>query len=87
MPTSIRLKGDLEQRLRRLAEETGRTQSFYINQMIERGIDRLEREYTILGDVEAYRAGRLETLSAAQMDEALGITGQPVPRDAMDDIS
>lgn len=42
MPTTIRLKGDIEARIKRLAEQTGRPQSFYINQMIEREIDRIE---------------------------------------------
>lgn len=63
MPTTIRLKHDIEQRIKRLASQTGRSQSFYINQMIERDIDRIEWEYSILSDVEAHRAGKLETVS------------------------
>lgn len=87
MATSVRLKGDYEDRIRRLAAATGRSQSFYINQMIEREIDQIEREYTILRDVEAYRAGRLRTFSADQVDQMLGLVGEPVPVDALNDIS
>ncbi|MGB4776775.1 type II toxin-antitoxin system RelB family antitoxin [Microbacterium sp.] len=73
MPTTVRLKADVEARLRRLAEETGRPQSFYINQMIEREIDRVEWEYAILRDVEAHRAGQLPTVSNDELKADLGL--------------
>lgn len=71
VPTTIRLKSDLEGRIRKLSEQTGRPQSFYINQMIEREIDQVEWEYSILSDVEAHRAGRLETVSHEEMKAEL----------------
>lgn len=73
MPTTIRLRDDIEARIKRLAEETGRSQSFYINQMIESEIDRIEWEYSILRDVEAHRAGRLETVSHEEMKAEFGL--------------
>ena len=73
MPTTVRLKGDIEARIKRLAEQTGRPQSFYINQMIEREIDRIEWEYSILRDVEAHRAGDLETTSHDALKADLGL--------------
>lgn len=73
MPTTVRLKSDIEARIKRLAEDTGRSQSFYINQMIENEIDRIEWEYSILRDVEAHRAGRLETVSNDELKADLGL--------------
>ncbi len=73
MPTTVRLKDDIEARIKRLAVQTGRPQSFYINQMIEREIDRVEWEYSILSDVEAHRAGQLETVSNDELKAELGL--------------
>lgn len=73
MPTTIRLKDGLEDRIKKLAEQTGRPQSFYINQMIERQIDQIEWEYSILNDVEAHRAGHLNTVSHDDMKAELGL--------------
>lgn len=73
MPTTIRLKGDLEDRIKKLAATTGRPQSFYINQMIEREIDRIEWEYSILQDVGDHRAGRLRTISHEDMKAELDL--------------
>lgn len=73
MPTTVRLKDGIEARIKRLAENTGRSQSFYINQMIENEIDRVEWEYSILRDVEAHRAGRLETVSNDELKADLGL--------------
>lgn len=85
MPTTVRLKEGLETRIKRLAEETGRSQSFYINQMIEREIDRIEREYSILRDVEAYRAGRLATITLSELNAELGVI-DPVDTNVLDEI-
>ncbi len=35
MPTSVRLAPDVESRLERLAEATGRTKAFYLRELIE----------------------------------------------------
>ena len=42
---SLRLNKELENRLDRLAETTGRTKSFYIRRLIEDHIDELEDRY------------------------------------------
>ncbi|NLG55307.1 MAG: ribbon-helix-helix protein, CopG family [Rhodococcus sp.] len=73
MPTSIRLSAEIEARIKRLAAETGRSQSFYLNQIIERGIDEVEWEYSIMRDVEAHRAGNLETVSHEDLKADLGL--------------
>src|SRR5699024_3258374 len=79
MPTTIRLKDGLEDRIKKLAEQTGRPQSFYINQMIERQIDQIEWEYSILNDVEAHRAGHLITGYPNDMTVVLGLDDGVVP--------
>ena len=73
MPTTVRLNPDTEARIKRLAEQTGRTQSYYINEAIERQLDRLEWEYRIISDVEASRAGTLETITLDEMRAELGL--------------
>lgn len=73
MPTTVRLRGDLESRIKRLAAQTGRSQSFYINEMIEREIDRTEWEYSIVSDVEAIRSGAMKTVSHDEMKTELGL--------------
>ncbi|WRS30083.1 DUF6290 family protein [Actinomycetaceae bacterium MB13-C1-2] len=73
MTTTVRLAPDTEARIKRLAHETGRTQSYYINEAIERQLDRLEWEYRILADVEASRAGTLETISHDELKAELGL--------------
>lgn len=73
MPTTIRLNEKTEARIKKLAQETGRSQSFYINEMIEREIDRIEWEYSILRDVEAHRAGKLKTMTHEEVKRELGL--------------
>ena len=59
--TSMRIPTELNERYSRLAKETGRSRSFYVNEALQESIDRFEYEYGILKDIEDYRAGRLET--------------------------
>lgn len=73
MPTSVRLEPNIEKRLDDLAASTGRSKSFYIKHIIERGIDQVEYEYGILRDVEDYRAGRLKTYSIEEVGEMLDL--------------
>ena len=71
--TSIRLTDELEHRIKKLAATTGRSQSFYINQMIEDGIDRVEQIYGILHETEQYQAGNLPTYSSDELRHELGL--------------
>ncbi len=73
MPTSVRLTPELEERLSRLADATGRTKTYYIKEAVSSSIDRMEYEYGILKDLEDYRAGRLESLSSQEVGELLGL--------------
>ena len=71
--TSMRLPSDLNERYSRLAEETGRSRTYYFTEALEGAIDRLEYEYGILKKVEDWRAGRLETVSLDELEETLGL--------------
>lgn len=73
MPTTIRLNDELESRIKKLAATTGRSQSFYINQMIEDGIDHMEQVYGILHETEQYQVGNLETYSSDDVRRELGL--------------
>jgi len=73
MATSVRLDDELEDRIRNLAATTGRSQSFYINQMIKDGIDRVEQIYSILHETEQYQAGNLDTYSSNDLRHELGL--------------
>ena len=71
--TSMRIPTELNERYARLAKETGRSRSYYVNEALREAIDRFEYEYGILKDIEDYRAGRLKTYSLAEVGEMLGL--------------
>lgn len=73
--TSMRIPADLNERYSRLAEETGRSRTFYFTEALEDSIDKLEYEYGILKKVEDWRAGRLETVTLDELEEHLGLDG------------
>lgn len=57
----------------RLAKSTGRTKTFYMTEALAAEIDRLEYEYGLMKKVEDYRAGMLETVTLAELEESLGL--------------
>lgn len=73
MTTSIRLEPSIEERYRRLAENTGRSQSFYMRLALEKEIDELEGIYDILQVAEDIRSGKEETYSLSEVRERLGL--------------
>ena len=73
MVTSIRLAPETEQRLDFLAAQTGRPKSFYLREMIERGLEDLE-DYYLAADVqERLRQGKGKVYSAAEVRKALDL--------------
>lgn len=70
---ALRTPEDITERYTKLAEETGRSRSFYMNKALSESIDRLEYEYGILKKVEDFRAGRLETVTLDELEESLGL--------------
>lgn len=73
--TTIRLSPELKERIEKLASTTGRSQSFYIKEMIENGIDRVEQIYGILHETELYQAGKLQTYSSDEIRDELSLEG------------
>ena len=66
---SIRLKPALEQRLSRLAKQTGRTKTFYATRLIEENIEDLEDRY--LAEARLEKRGKRYT--SAQVRRQLGV--------------
>jgi RHH-type rel operon transcriptional repressor/antitoxin RelB len=56
---AVRIDPVIEQRLRVLAEATGRKQSFFLQQMIEGGIDAIEEAWLSLDTLAKVRSGAL----------------------------
>lgn len=73
MSLSIRLPGDVENRLKTLAAQTGRTKSFYITEAICEYIDDLEDLYLAEQRLIEIRAGRSKTYSLEEVERSLGL--------------
>ena len=85
--TSMRIPTELNERYSRLAKETGRSRSFYVNEALQEAIDRFEYEYGILKDIEDYRAGRLETYSIDEVRAHCGLGVAARVFDELDEIA
>lgn len=71
MATSIRLASEIEQRLKFLATQTGRTKAYYLRQIIEQGIEDLEDYYLAAEVMERIRQGQEQVHSAADVRKDL----------------
>ena len=75
MALSIRLPGNIEARLQKLATLTGRTKSFYITEAICEHLDDLEDLYLAERELEAIRAGTSETVPLEEVMKRYGMAG------------
>lgn len=66
---SLRLSNDVETRLAKLAESTGRTKSFYAKEAILKYLDEMEDTYIAIDRVE--RPGK--RISMADVEAELGL--------------
>lgn len=73
MPTSIRLDPAVEQRLDHLAETTGRSKSFYLRELIERGLEDLEDFYLADAVMERVRKGEEKVYRLEDVERDLGL--------------
>ncbi len=73
MATSIRLSVETEQRLASLAARTGRTKTFYLREMIERGIEDLEDYYLGVDVIERVRKGEEDVFSVDEVRQELAL--------------
>ena len=72
MPTSIRLPPDVEKRLNRLSERTGRSKAFYLREIITSGIEDMEDYYLGLEALERVRKGE-PTVPSGLLRKELGL--------------
>ena len=73
MTTSIQLTPDMEQRLDFLASQTGRSKTYYLRELVERGLEDLEDYYLAAEVVERLRKGTERVYSSAEVRESLGL--------------
>ena len=73
MATSIRLDLETEQRLDRLAAQTGRTKAYYLRELVSKGLDDLEDFYRAASTMERIRKGEEEVYTAEQVRADLAL--------------
>lgn len=66
MPTSIRLSPEIEERLAALSARTSRSKSYYLREIIERGLEDVEDYYLAEETSERIRRGEEEVLSSEE---------------------
>jgi len=71
--TAVRLPEETYNRLKTLAERTGRTATFYIREAVEEHLEDLEDLYTAEQASIAYRQSGGRTLSLNELDAELGL--------------
>ena len=70
---AIRLPADIEERLERLAERTGRTKTFHAREAILRHLEDLEDLYLAEQRLVELREGRSCTFTLDEVARALGL--------------
>lgn len=73
MSVSLRLPSDLNQRLSYLAEQTGRSKTFYMLEAIKQHMDDLEDLYLAEQRLLDVRSGRSQTHSLDDVERSLGL--------------
>jgi RHH-type rel operon transcriptional repressor/antitoxin RelB len=73
MATSIRLDPVTEQRLDRLAAQTGRTKAYYLRELVKNGLDDLEDYYLADATMERVRKGEEKVYSSGEIRKDLGL--------------
>ena len=72
-PVALRLPDDVAQRLKRLADRTGRSQTFYMIEAIREHLDDLEDLYLAEQRLIELQAGRSQTESLEDVMERYGL--------------
>jgi len=73
MATSIRLDPDVEQRLERLAAQTGRTKAYYLRELVTSGLEDLEDFYLAAATMERVRKGEERIYTLDEVERDLGL--------------
>lgn len=72
---TIRFPAEFHQRLKALAEKTGRTPSFHIREAVDEHLEDVEDRYTAEAALLAQRHSNAPTLSLDRLDVELGLEG------------
>jgi RHH-type rel operon transcriptional repressor/antitoxin RelB len=73
MATTIELSSEVERRLASLADCTGRTMDYYVQQIISRGLEEVEDYYLAIKVLERVRQGDETVFSSAEVRNRLGL--------------
>jgi len=73
MATSIRLDPTTEQRLDRLAAQTGRTKAYYLRELVAKGLDELEDYCLAAATMERVRKGDERVYTLDEVERDLGL--------------
>ena len=73
MAVSLRLDPQTEQRLDHLASQTGRAKSYYLRELIERGLDDLEDFYLADATMERVRKGQETVIDGRDVRKSLDL--------------
>ena len=73
MATSIELSTEVGRRLISLANRTGRTKDYYVQQVISRGLEEGEDYYLASQGLERVRQGEEPVFSSAEVRKHLGL--------------
>lgn len=73
MSTTIELDPHIDARLEELARATGRSKDFYLNELIQQGMDELEDAYLGALEAERVRRGESSTRSLDAVMQDLGL--------------
>ena len=73
MATSIRLDAATEQRLDNLAAPTGRTQAYYLPELVKNGLEDLEDYYLAAATMERVRKGEEPVHTLDEVERDLGL--------------
>ena len=73
MTTTIRLSPEAESRLNFLASNTGRTKTYYLRELIEKGLGDMEDYYLAADVLERVRKGREAVHNSQDVRKELGL--------------
>ena len=71
MATTIELSTEVERRFASLADPTGRTKDYYVQQIISRGLEEVEDYYLACKVLERVRQGEEPVFSSAEVRKRL----------------
>ena len=70
---AVRLPKEIEERLARLARETGRTKSYYVREALLRYLDDLEDAYLAEAAYERFITSKEEAIPVEEVERNLGL--------------